>query len=207
MFCTKCGTETPDDSQFCRKCGKTLGPVSTGRGTAAVPAPTSAPIPAPSTEARRMVNGTAIFGVLVALFFAWYIVRAIIGTQNTNQAIATIVHAPITLKNEVQNLPANSWRAVSLNLPYSGAVNVSLEVVRGNPVDVFLVNANQLETIKKEDWHNVQVVGDFNALKAKLYRRDVQLTQGGYYLVLRDTSLGILSASASDISVKVELNP
>jgi hypothetical protein len=154
-----------------------------------------------------MVNGTAIFGVLVALFFAWYIVRAIIGTQNTNQAIATIVHAPITLKNEVQNLPANSWRAVSLNLPYSGAVNVSLEVVRGNPVDVFLVNANQLETIKKEDWHNVQVVGDFNALKAKLYRRDVQLTQGGYYLVLRDTSLGILSASASDISVKVELNP
>ncbi|MGO9647288.1 MAG: zinc-ribbon domain-containing protein [Terriglobales bacterium] len=24
MFCPKCGTDHPDDSQFCRKCGQTL---------------------------------------------------------------------------------------------------------------------------------------------------------------------------------------
>jgi hypothetical protein len=34
MFCSKCGTETPDDSQFYRKCGKGLNaPISTGGGT------------------------------------------------------------------------------------------------------------------------------------------------------------------------------
>jgi len=33
------------------------------------------------------------------------------------------------------------------------------------------------------------------------------LGQGSYYLVMRDNSLGILSAKVSDISVKVQLNP
>jgi hypothetical protein len=61
--------------------------------------------------------------------------------------------------------------------------------------------------MKKEQWSQVQVYSNFNAAKTKLYRRSARLGQGSYYLVLRDTSLGILSASASDISVKVQLNP
>lgn len=31
MFCSKCGTEHPDDSQFCRKCGQSLSASSTHR--------------------------------------------------------------------------------------------------------------------------------------------------------------------------------
>jgi len=130
-----------------------------------------------------------------------------VGNNSKSQAVAAVLHTPITLKDDVENLPAASWKAVALNLPYSGSVKVNLAVVQGNPVDVFLVRADQLETIKKEQWNNVQVFTDFNASKTKTYRRDGQLGQGGYYLVMRDTSLGILSASASDISVKVQLNP
>lgn len=121
--------------------------------------------------------------------------------------IATAVHAPITLQDEVQNLPASSWKAVAINLPYSGTLNVNLEVVRGNPIDVFLTTTDQLETMKKEKWNQVRVYTDFNASKTKTYRRSGQLGQGNYFLVLRDTSLGILSLSASDISVRVQLNP
>jgi len=44
-------------------------------------------------------------------------------------------------------------------------------------------------------------------VKTKTYWRTGQLGQGSYYLVMRDTSLGILSQRASDISVKVQLNP
>jgi len=162
--------------------------------------------PTASRRLGRFIGFRAIPFLIILLALlgvVWYNA----GTRNTTQLIATAVHAPITLKDEVQNIPAASWKAVALNLPYSGTVNVSLEVVRGNPVDVFMTTSNQLETMKKEDWTNVQVYPDFNATKTKTYRRMGQLGQGSYYLVMRDTSLGILSSSASDISVKAQLNP
>lgn len=139
--------------------------------------------------------------VLVAVF--WYTPE----TKNVTQMIATAVHAPITLKNEVENVTAASWQAVPLNVTYAGTVDVSLQVVNGNPIDVFLMTPDQLEKIKKADWINVQVYGDFGATKTKTYSRSARLDQGIYYLVLRDTSLGILSARASDISVKAQLKP
>jgi len=164
-------------------------------------APTPASRPSGSSIRPRTAVLLAILLLLVGLI--WYNA----GTKRTTQMIATAVHAPITLQDEVQNLPASSWKAVALNVPYSGTLDVNLEVVRGNPIDVFLTTTDQLETMKKEQWNQVRVYTDFNASKTKTYRRSGQLSQGNYYLVLRDTSLGILSLSASDISVKVHLNP
>jgi len=129
------------------------------------------------------------------------------GAKATTQIIATAVHAPIELKNEVENLTAASWKGIALNLPYSGTATVNLDVVSGNPVDVFLITPDQIDVIKKEQWSQVQVYPDFNATKTKTYRRSGQLKQGAYFLIVRDTSLGILSASASDVSVKMQLNP
>jgi hypothetical protein len=141
--------------------------------------------------------------LLVLLSIAWY--RA--GNRRTTRMIATAFRVPITLKNEVENVSANSWKVVGLDLPYSGAVDVSLQVVQGNPVDVFVVPSDQLDTMKRGDWNNVKVYSDFNASKTKVFKRTGQLGQGSYYLVMRDTSLGIPSSPASDISVKVQLNP
>lgn len=129
------------------------------------------------------------------------------GTRNTTRVIESVVHAPITLNDLVENIPAASWKAVGLNLPYSGSVNASLQVVNGNPVDVFVVTPDQVDKMNKADWINVQAYADFNAMKTKTYKRTGQLGQGSYYLVMRDTSLGILFSSASDISMKVQLNP
>jgi hypothetical protein len=163
--------------------------------------------PAIESRMRRPLLSWPVKGLLVLLLlflgFVWY--KA--GTRKTTQLIATAVHAPITLKDEVENVPASSWKAVGLDLPYSGTVDVNLQVVQGNPVDVFVVTPDQLDTMKKEDWSNVKVYGNFNATKTKTYKRAGQLEQGSYYLVMRDTSLGILSSRASDISLKVQLNP
>ncbi len=71
LFCTKCGTDLPDDSQFCRKCGQSLGSaksVSTGGGAAA--APTLAP-----TKSNPWVRA-AITVLLVALL-GWLVLYAV----------------------------------------------------------------------------------------------------------------------------------
>jgi hypothetical protein len=155
---------------------------------------------------RPLMSATVKAIIVLALVFpglVWYNS----GTRNTTRMIETVVHAPVTLTDEVENLPASSWKAVPLNLPYAGTVDVNLKVVQGNPVDVFLTPVDQLDTMKKENWSSVRVLDAFNATKTKTYMRTGQLGQGSYYLVMRDTSLGILSARASDISVKVQLNP
>ncbi len=157
----------------------------------------------PSNPSIRPRTAVLLVVLLLLVGLIWYNA----GTKRTTEMIATAVHAPITVKDAVENVPAASWKAVALNLPYSGTVDVNLEVVRGNPIDVFLTTTDQLETMKKEQWNQLRVYTDFNASKTKTYRRSGQLSQGSYYLVLRDTSLGILSMSAPDISVKVQLNP
>lgn len=163
------------------------------------------PPPASRPSGRSMRPRTV--GLLVVLVLVLGLVWYNAGTRNTTQMLATAVHAPITLKDEVQNLPASSWKAVSLDLPYGGTVEINLQVVRGNPIDVFLTTPDQIEKMKREEWSSVRAYTDFNAAKTKTYRRTGQLGQGSYYLVMRDTSLGILSSSATDISVKAQLNP
>jgi hypothetical protein len=208
MFCLHCGSEVPDESKFCRKCGQSQS-VSTSGGAAAAVAPARVATPAPVTATRKPGRfiGARLVPLLVLLALVGVFMRQNFGAKATAQIIATAVRAPVEVKNYVENVRAASWKGIALNLPYSGTVNVSLDVVNGNPLDVFLTSADQVEVMKKEQWSQVQVYSDFNATKTRTYRRSGHLNEGSYYLVLRDTSLGILSSSASDISVKVQLNP
>ncbi len=51
MFCTKCGTQLPDDARFCSKCGAVQGGAAGGGGGGAAPAapkPSASPTIAPS---------------------------------------------------------------------------------------------------------------------------------------------------------------
>lgn len=67
MFCHKCGTELPDDSQFCRKCGQslTVGP------TAQRPMGTT---PAKSSPRRAYLRFLAVIGGALVLFLGgWFI--------------------------------------------------------------------------------------------------------------------------------------
>lgn len=144
---------------------------------------------------------------LVLLGLVWWLLRLNFGSKQMSDTFRTAVRAPVTLTDSIENLPVNSWKAIALRLPYAGTAEVSLQVVRGNPIDVFLTTTDQLDAMKQGQWNNVRAFADFNAVKTTAYRRMGQLGQGSYYLVMRDRSLGILSAASSDISVKVQLNP
>jgi hypothetical protein len=162
----------------------------------------------PSDTVKPLLSWQVRVGLLVLLLFVgWYYLRVNHGTKQAENAIRTAVKAPITLSDSVENIPAASWKAVALNLPYAGTVNINLEVVNGNPIDVVVITPDQLEVLKQGGWGKMRVYTDFNAVKTKTYRRAGQLGEGNYYLLIRDTSLGILSARASDVSVKTILTP
>jgi hypothetical protein len=86
-------------------------------------------------------------------------------------------------------------------------VDITVSVVNGNPIDIYLTSADQLDAMKKGEWRNVKIYSNFNATKTRTYHRTEQIGPGNYYFVLRDTSLGVLSAHASDVSVKTILTP
>lgn len=69
MFCHKCGTELPDDSQFCRKCGHAMTATSTGSRT-----PASAP--------PRPKSGIAVWILLSLLLIIIVVVWV---ARNSNQ--------------------------------------------------------------------------------------------------------------------------
>jgi hypothetical protein len=161
------------------------------------------PVSPPKKRGLHPITVTMVMVLLLFLLVYWYQS----GTRSTSQMLATAVHAPVNVIDEVENVPANSWKAVALTMPYGGTLDINLHVVRGNPVDVFITTPDQAEMMKNAQWRSVKVYREFSAVKTTTYRRSGQLGSGSYYLVLRDTSLGILSQSASDISVKVQLNP
>ena len=127
--------------------------------------------------------------LLLLVFPIWYSV----GTKNTTNMLATAVHAPITLKDEVENLPASSVKSLGINVPYGGTVDITLNVVSGNPLDVFLIDADQLQAVQRGDWNNVKSYNDFNALKTKIreplprsdWRRIPAIYQKSVLLTLR----------------------
>jgi len=194
MFCHKCGSETPDDSQFCRKCGYSFAGISTGGGTAAVPAP-----------APRKVNsytGVKLLILVLMLGALWWILSQ---AGKPADVIKTVVHLPIDLTNAVENVHAHSWWAVPIQVPYDGSLTITAQVQRGNAIQMYLTNAAGLETLKTDGQNTY--LGGFLAPEARTFQHTERIIQGTYYFVLRDNSLGILSANSSDVAVKARIEP
>jgi hypothetical protein len=164
------------------------------------------PIPAQKAQpAASKVSG--LLQLLVIGGLGWYFAQINYGSKRTNETIAATFRAPITLLDEVENLTASSLKAVRLDVPYDGLLAADVRILRGNPVDIYLLTADQADLISKADWKNVRVNSDFNAAKTTTFRRSGRVSKSLYYLILRDTSLGILSAQTTDINVKINLNP
>jgi hypothetical protein len=201
MFCTQCRTELPDDSRFCRSCGQTIGVVSTGGGAPAAVAPARIQAPEPTPKRGRH---TAI-KVVVLIFLVgvlWFIASMV---AKPTDLINLAAHLPIDLTNEVENVRANSWRAVGIQVPYTGSLTISAQVQRGNPMMMYLTDSDGFEKLKAGNRN--KYLNNFYAPQASTFQHTGRVNQGAYYLVLRDSSLGILSSSSSDVTVKARIEP
>jgi hypothetical protein len=121
--------------------------------------------------------------------------------------------APIELNNSQVNLPAHHWQKIPLSVPQPGTLSIELRVMRGNPVDVALIPADQLSNV--EQGIGVIQAGNllraslpaFRTAQARIYNHTSRIDKGEFLIVLQDTTLGILSAPASDIKVHAYLKP
>jgi hypothetical protein len=147
-----------------------------------------------------------VFYVIVILLVGLGIFINIYDRASRGERV-TLFHKPLTITDEVENIPATSWKALNYGFPSGGKLDITIRVVNGNPIDILLVNTDQLEAINKGEWRNVRTYADFNVTNARTYHRTEFVRPGNYYLVLRDTSFGVQSAHASDVSVKTILTP
>jgi hypothetical protein len=165
--------------------------------------------PVTAAKAKPLISTpTRVFLAIVILLVGLGVFMNIYEKARTGHSSSSdLFHQSLTITDEVENVPAASWKALNYNFPSGGKLDITIRVVNGNPIDIFLTPADQMEAMKKREWGSVKTYGDFNATKAREYHRTAQLGAGSYCLVLRDTSLGVLSAHASDVSVKTILTP
>jgi hypothetical protein len=205
MFCPKCGIETPDDSQFCRKCGNLL--TGTGKATAVLAA-----APAKASGVRTPL----VLGLLLALgVFGWLIIHSLQQQRDAamrRAAAATQVSVPvqpvlpvlhtIDIGKGALAVAAMHYSYYSLAVP-AGARNVRVQGRftatggAGNDIFVFLLNEDGFTNWKNR--HQVPAyyssgkvtVGDVNAVLPN--------DAGTYYLVF-DNRFSMLTAKAVEFT-------
>ena len=170
----------------------------------------SIPTPSAKIDAERRSGTNPITLILLVVVLAgvvWLFARRLTPKQVAANPVFSAIASlrPVDLRDEIQSLPAKSLKEIPLALPYGGTLNLEVQVVRGNPVDIRLVDPGEVESIKaRKTFHHYP---GFEADKTKTYRREGRLRSGSYVLVIIDQSLGILSATSSDVHVKAHLVP
>jgi hypothetical protein len=143
-----------------------------------------------------------VSGILLVAFFY---VRMNIGERAATSIVKAIAQQPIELKNAIENIPASSWQSHKFAMPYSGSLRIDATVVKGNGIDIFVIDEMDFNDFKSGK--DVPRIADFEATKTKNYSREKYLKAKTYYLILKDSTLGILSQKSSDVKILIAARP
>jgi hypothetical protein len=195
VYCTKCGTDIPDDSQFCRKCGQpvtsTMPPNPRTQTAPASPA-TTAP-----TRGNRLER--------IPLFLALLVIVALLGwfiDHQMQQARTT----PLPSQSAVQQAPPVRLHRVTIgtgaltvaaanSIYYQLPVPATATVVKvqghftatggtGNDIEVYLLNQDEFT-----NWQNGHATATFyNSGRVTVGDIDATLPNDAatYYLVFNN---------------------
>jgi hypothetical protein len=181
MFCSKCGTQTPNDSQFCRKCGRTLSSATAVSSTGAAAAPALAPIP-PTKDKRKV--GIWFVLPLALLVLCWASASRNPGAQQL-QRLAKQQHTE-NISDSTLAVNATGFSSFKLVVP-PGASNVHLQGSFGanggfgNDIEVYVLS--EQDFINWDNGHASKTL--YNSGKVTVGTLDVVLPDnaGTYYLV------------------------
>src|SRR5262249_8970543 len=142
---------------------------------------------------------------LVVVALAWIFIQQNTGNKSASTQIKEALRMPMDLKQDTFGIPAASWKAIGIQTPYDGSLTVTVQVTRGNAMEMFLTDSAGLEQLKSNGQGTY--IGGFYSVKGTSFQHSERMRQGVYYFVVRDRSLGILSASSSDVTLKARIDP
>ncbi len=125
--------------------------------------------------------------------------------QSREEKPPAAMQAPVPVVETVEHIEIGAYKALPLKLPSDGTITVTVDVLQGNPIDVTVIPAAELGNY--EQHKEFKQASLFTASKKKSYKRSAEFSSGEYYLILRDSSLGIFSVQSSRIKVQVTLAP
>jgi zinc-ribbon domain len=186
MFCSKCGSEIPDDSQFCRKCGRSLTAATpSGAGAAAAPAP---------IQASKPKSRKALWILLpIFLLVVWWAVTSHSPGAQQFQQLVKQQHTQAI--NQDFTVKSNGYYYFKLDVP-AGATSVRLQGNfsaiggSGNDIEAYILPENDFV-----NWQNRHEAKTFyNSGKVTVSNVAVNLPSdsGTYYFVF-DNRFSLLS--------------
>jgi hypothetical protein len=195
MFCSKCGTDLPNDSRFCRSCGQTQTAVSTGGGAAAAPA--RIPASASTPKSKTTIGIVAGLVVIVALAGVWYV-------QNSSRQPIPTATTPQP-RFYTQNMGDKAFTVNAGGAQYfifeapAGAFSVNLKGHfaatggTGNDIEVYLLTADDLV-----NWQNGHTVHTpYNSGRATQETVNVTLpNDAGKYCLVFNNKFSFLTPKA-----------
>lgn len=152
-------------------------------------------------------RGKSAFALVVASSVLILSVCFAVRRREISQFLTAAPHRRIILVDDVEHLPPLAWKAIPMELPNSGIVNINVQVIRGNPIDAFLTTPDQVEILQKVEWNSLKIYRDISITGTRTFRWTGRLEQGGFYMVVRDMTVPLPTTPTSDISVKVLLDP
>jgi zinc ribbon protein len=189
MFCSKCGTELRDDSQFCRKCGYALGTASADSGAAVAPAPAEPKLVATELKPKSVRAPFVVAAVLVALFIFFVVLANLSSTSNRNAStIDQFVKQQHTqnISNPALAVNATGYSYFKLTVP-PGATSVhfqgnfSASGGSGNDIEAFVLP--ETDFVNWQNGHSAKSFYNSGKVTISTINANLPSDEGTYYLV------------------------
>jgi len=184
MFCSKCSTELPDDSQFCRKCGVAISAVSSG-GAATAVAPAREPVAAEKPK-KSGSNKVVWFVIIVIALGAWWVASSNSPSARQIQQIAKQQHTE-RLNNPALSVNPTGFAYFKLDVP-ANASDVTLQGNftasggSGNDVEAYVMSEEDFV-----NWQNGHAAKTYyNSGKVTVGTINVHVPAGRCYLVFNN---------------------
>jgi hypothetical protein len=192
LYCTKCGADLPEDSQFCRKCGQAV--------TAAPASPASPPIAAtsPAPTNNRLERIPLFFAVLVIVaLLGWFIDHQMQQARTTPLPLpqTAVPQTPplrlhrVTIGTGAVTVAAANSIYFPLPVPETATVvklqgHFTATGGTGNDIEVYLLNQDQFT-----NWQNGHATPTYyNSGRVTVGDIDATLPNdaGTYYLIFNN---------------------